>query len=194
MTWSAPVALVVPAERAVSLDQAKEFLRIDDDVDEFDGQIDAFLAAAIDQLEATCSIRLSAQTVRIGASDLSDLLRLPIGPVSALTAVEYTDRSGEVRAIDPADLELIGGDLDGGIRTVIGKGWPNDIRSGRDAIRVTLEVGYDIVPAQLQTAVLLMVSDQFEFRTSAVTGTVAARIPTSMAVETLIANHRVWLS
>ena len=43
------------------------------------------------------------------------------------------------------------------------------------------------------TAMLLMTADLFANRETVVTGTGAQKVPTSMQVDALLANYRIWL-
>lgn len=191
--WSAPITVTPPASEPLTLAVVKEFLAIEADETLNDAQLGRFIAAARTQIEAITGTRLVAQTVRCGASDWSDLQQLPIGPVRSIEAIAFDDVTGTEQQLTSADWQLFGAGLARGIRTPIGKIWPGGKRSGPDTIRVTLAVGYDQVPASLATAMQIMIADLFAQRESVVVGTVAAQVPTSMQVESLIANFRIWL-
>ena len=190
--WSAPVTTAGPAAEPVSVDEAKEFLSIDPDETEFNTLIGSLIVAARQQVEAMTGTRLVEQTVRLEASEIGDLGRLPIGPVSAVTAIVYDDTAGAEQTFAAADYELFGAGLERGIRTKVGKGWPNDVRNAVGAIQVTAAVGYETLPKPLWTAILLMVGDLFANRETVMTGSVA-KIPMSMSVEAQLANFRIWL-
>lgn len=190
--WSAPVSTIAPLAEPVTLAAAKEFLSVAADETGFDALIAAFAAAAREQVEAMCGIRIMPQTVRLGASCWGDLARLPIGPVSAVAAIRYDDDAGTEQLLDPGVYELFGAGLERGIRTQVGERWPGGVRGGRDCVRVDLAVGYAAAPGPLWTAILRMTADLFAHRESVVVGTVAAKVPTSMQVEGLLANFRIW--
>ncbi|MDG6079757.1 hypothetical protein E3U23_11210 [Erythrobacter litoralis] len=193
MAWSVAATVAPPATEPVALEEAKEFVSIDADVTEFDKLLASFIAAARGHTEDRTNTRLVDQTVELLADEWCDLLRLPIGPVTAIEAISFDDRSGEARAIVLDTVELCGQGLWRGIRPRTGQGWPNDLHSQSEAIKVRLRVGYDLLPPVIKTALLLMVSDQFAFRESGVIGTVAAETKSSMRVDALLANHRIWL-
>ena len=125
--------------------------------------------------------------------DWSDLLSLPIGPVSEVVSINFDDAYGTDQMLDSSAYELVGAGLSRGIRTKIGCSWPNGIRRAAGVIRVKLTVGYEALPAPLKAALLLMVSDQFAFRESGVVGTVTAEMKSSMRVDALLGNYRIWL-
>jgi len=190
--WAAPILLSPPASEPVSLAEAKQFLRIDEGDTSFDSELGGFIAAAREQIEAITGTRLVEQAVELRADGFADLARLPIGPVIAASAIVYDDSAGVEQEVDAENYELFGSNLEQGIRPVFGATWPvGAVRAG--AVRVAATVGYNTVPKPIWTAILLMIGDMFAFRETAVTGTVAYKIPTSASVENLLANYRIWL-
>lgn len=190
--WSAPVIIVEPASEPVSLDEAKEFVSIEADETEFDTLIAGLIVAARQQVEAVTGTRLVEQTVRLEASEIGDLARLPIGPVTSVSGIVFDDLSGAEQSFAGTDWEVYGTGLERGIRTKVGKGWPNSVRNAVGAIRVTAVVGYETLPRPLWTAMLLMVGDLFANRETVATGSMS-QIPMSMTVEAQLANYRIWL-
>jgi len=191
--WSAPVLITAPVSEPVTLDAAKEFLSIEPDEVLNDAQIARFIAAARSHVEDVTATRLMPQTVQIGASWWTDLARFPIGPVIAVDEVSWTDFAGVDQLLNLDDFELFGQGLERGLRAKAGVTLPSGLRRGRDAIRVTLQVGYADVPPSIHSAILIMVADQFAQRESFISGTIAAKVPSSMQVDALLSNHRIWL-
>jgi uncharacterized phiE125 gp8 family phage protein len=190
--WSAPVTLTPPASEPVSIDEAKEFVAVEAEEVLYDQQLARFITAAREQVEAVTGTRLVQQTVRCAANDWHDLTALPIGPVRSVTAIAYDDAAGSEQSLPEANWELFGSGLQSGLRPAYGTAWPAALRR-QDAIRVTLELGYETVPGPLKTAILIMVADLFAQRESFAIGTVAARVPSTMQVESLLTNYRIWL-
>lgn len=193
MSWSAATLVTPPATPAISVEQAKIFLRIDADTADFDGALADFTAAAIEQIEGMCSTRLAPQTVELLADEWNDLARLPIGPVTAITSIHYQDRAGVEQLLEPERYELFGAELERGIRLTVGSGWPKDQRAVTGAIRVTLVAGWATLPSPVRTAALYHVGDLFAFRETAVVGTIATKVPMSATAEDWLVNHRIWL-
>lgn len=189
--WSAATLVTPPATPALALDQVKEFVRVDGD--DYDVQLEAFAAAAVDHIGKVCSIRLAPQKVQLLADDWSDLAQLPIGPVSQIEAIHYIDVAGAEQLVDAARYELAGADLVTSVRPSVGSVWPNDVRAVAGAIRVTLTVGYTDLPPSVLAAALYYTSDLFAFRETAVVGTVTAKVPMSGTVEAFLSNYRIWL-
>lgn len=190
MSWSAPVTTVAAAAEPLDVVAVKEFLRIDGG-DE-DGVLGTFIASARSHVEDVCGIRLAAQTVELQADEWSDLMALPIGPVTAVTAIAYDDRDGVAQALDAAVYELAGVGLATGIRTKVGQSWPNGVRRAGRAIRVTLQVGYAELPEAVEIAMLLMCGDLYKNRETGVVGTVSSEIKSSMRVDALLSNYRMF--
>lgn len=193
MAWSSAVLIAEPGEEPISVDQAKEFVSIDADVEEFDALLSSFIEAARGHVEAVTSTRLVEQTIELQADEWSDLLALPIGPVSEVVSISYEDALGVAQSVDANAYELTGAGLARGIRTKVGHGWPHGIRHAVGVIRVRLTVGYESLPAPIKAALLLMVSDQFAFRESGVVGASTSDMKSSMQVNALLGNHRIWL-
>ncbi len=190
MSWSAPTLITAPASPAIALEQLKEFVRVESN--EFDTQLTFFAAAAVDHIERLCSIRLVPQGVQLFADSWSDLDRLPIGPVTDVVSIHYDDVAGAEQLLDPAHYELVGADLETGIRLSVGSIWPV-ARAVGSAIRVNLTVGYQDTPPAVLAAALYHASDIFAFRETAVVGTVSSQIPMSATAEAMLGNFRIWL-
>lgn len=190
--WSAPVVLSGPMAEPVTLADAKAFVSVDADESSFDALISAFVAAAREQVEAVCGIYAAPVSVRVDASCWADLARLPVAPVSAITGIVWDDADGAAQTLAATVYELAGTGLAPAIRLKPGQSWPAGLRAGEGVIRVTLAAGYADLPGPLWTAIQLMAADLFAHRETAVVGTVAAKVPTSMQVDHLIANFRRW--
>ncbi len=193
MAWSSAITVTEPIEEPISVDQAKEFVSIEADVGEFDALLASFIEAARGHVEAVTGTRLVEQTIELLADEWSDLLTLPIGPVMGIVSIGYDDPQGVGQTLDANTYELTGAGFERGIRTKVGYRWPSGIRRAAGAIRVRLTVGYGSLPAPIKAALLLMVSDQFAFRESGVVGTVTAEMKSSMRVDALLGNYRIWL-
>ena len=179
MAWSSPIVVTAATSEPVAATEVKTFLRIDGTA--LDSQIDAFIAAARDEIEQTTSTRLLTQTIKISADFFEDLACLPIGPVTSVTALKYVDVAGDEQTIDPAVYELFGAGLEAGIRLKVGQSWPA-ARAASGTIRATLVVGYgdaDAVPPSLHLAMLRLVRGMLD--------------DAPADVEAQLVNHRIWL-
>ena len=193
MAWSPAITVAEPIGEPISVDQAKEFVSIEADVSEFDLLLGSFIEAARGQVEAVTGTRLVGQTIELLADEWRDLLALPIGPASDIVSISYDDVHGNGQTLDAAVYELTGAGLARGIRPKVGHGWPTGLRRSGGVIRVRLTVGYATLPPSIKAALLLMVSDQFAFRESGIVGAATSDVKSSMRVDMLLANYRIWL-
>ena len=150
--------LVPPAASAVSLEQARAFLRV-----AYGGEDDLLadlVAAAVAQVEALTSPRLMAQTLRIDldcwpeTALASGWLELPVRPVRDVTLItangeDVTDQFELMASPWPRLWPL--------------SFWP----PGGDGISITLEAGYagaDDIPADLLLAVRELAANGYHRR------------------------------
>jgi len=180
--WSKPVIIEPPASEPITLAQAKQFLRLDEDETGFDAELGVHIAGARGRVESMTGSRMVLQTVDLAADGFPDLERLPVGPVTEIVAVDYRDRTGIEQTISLDALELFGAGLEQGVRLVAGNRWPA-ATSAKGAVRVRVIVGYGEagagVPDAVRTAMLLQVRALFD--------------DSSIDLEPWIINDRIWL-
>jgi uncharacterized phiE125 gp8 family phage protein len=161
--WSAPVVVTPPVAEPLALAAAKEFARVDGSA--FDTEISSYIAGARDSIEAMTSTRLITQAVEVRADSFADLDRLPVGPVQAVSEIRYLDSAGAEQLLDQATYELVGSDLDCGIRPSVGANWPSAaVREGAIAVQLTVGYGDDAaaLPGDLNLALLYTVRGLFD--------------------------------
>jgi uncharacterized phiE125 gp8 family phage protein len=177
--FMSPATIVAPEDTAVTLQQAKQFLRMDSPV--FDAELATHVAGACGQIEAITGTRFIEQTVLLRAGSFRDLELLPIGPVQDVTDIAYLDAAGGVQTLDPDTYELFGAGLEKGLRPAAGGAWPST-RGAADAVRVTAIVGYGAsadVPDAVRTAIFLTIKALFEGN--------------PIDVDSWLVNDRIWL-
>src|SRR5690606_34956771 len=93
--------LAGPAEEPVSLAEARAFLRLDDTAE--DGLVQTLIAAARLHIEGTTARAMLHQSWRLvlDAWPASREIRLPVGPLVAVSAVTAFDAAGEPQELDP---------------------------------------------------------------------------------------------
>ncbi|SEQ60379.1 head-tail connector protein [Sphingobium sp. YR768] len=187
------VIVTVPPERFVSVDQAKQHLRVDGGDDDL--LITAFIDAAtmhIDGPDGWLGRAIGVQTLEAGLDGfVYEQISLPYPPTLSVEGIVYDDASGIERVLDPSAYEFRGG--------VIGSAWGNSwpttklCRGPSRSVRVTYRAGYETVPAPIVVAILMMVGDLYRFRTTASDMSMATSvIPMSVGVETLLQPYRVY--
>lgn len=171
-------------EAVLALNAAKTFLRVDgDDQDEL---IAALRDAALDWVERHTARSFEARAWRWTTSGFDIALRLPIGPVVGVDAIEYLDIAGVPVALAEDRMIVRGGQ----VLTAAGFSWP--ATSVADAaVSVEFNAGLadpgDIPPALVAAAKLLL-GHLFANRETVITGTIATEVP--FGVMTLCAPFR----
>jgi uncharacterized phiE125 gp8 family phage protein len=176
--WQSPVIVTAPAAEPISLAQAKQYLRLDEEETGFDAELEVQIAGARGRVESVTNTRLVNQVVELRASSFADLDRLPIGPVAGVIDLAYTDPAGEEQSLGPDDVVLDGAGLEMALRPLAGR-WPS--KSAQVTVRVTVGYGADgaALPPAIRIALLQQVRELFD-------GTPAD-------LETWIVNDRIWL-
>lgn len=187
------VVVVTPPEPVVSLEDAKEHLRVDHDDD--DALITGLVAAAIGHLDGPSGWlgrALGRQTMELTLDSFaglegSGIIRLPFPPVASVAAVKYIDRTGIEQTADPATYRLIDGAL---LAPVFNGRWPLT-RCDYESVRVTYLAGYLELPQPIRVAILMLVAQWYAGRDSV---TRDEQIPRTLpfGVEALLAPYRVW--
>jgi hypothetical protein len=180
--------VTAPAVEPVTLDEAKEHMRITNN--DSDGFIEALITEARQMLESISSVNFITQTWVLtidnwpGAKDawwggiregaISDLfggyasVALPRYPLQSISGINVYDEAGNATAVTVADVF----DVDtesrrGKIVLKSNAAWPVALRPS-NAIKVTYVAGYgdaaSDVPAALKRAVRSMVAYMFEHR------------------------------
>ncbi|EQB03684.1 hypothetical protein L286_11710 [Sphingobium sp. HDIP04] len=119
------------------------------------------------------------------APEFDRILHLPFPPIIDVTSIEARTGSGW-DVIDPSIYDLRGAE----VWRKSGANWPTWL-DDQEAVKISYRAGYEIIPAPIKAAILLMVADLFRSRASFATMTVA-QVPMSVTVERLLAPYRVW--
>lgn len=183
--------LSAPATTPVSVAEVKAQMRVDHDDD--DTLIGTLVDAAVDMVDGTGKLGRAMVTQSWGqwADQAPGWVPLRMGPVQALTAVDYYDADGVLQAATLSDFEIF---RDGELylaKPKSGAAWPAaQVRP--DAIRISWTAGFGDdaadVPAGLRAAIKLIVAHWYEHR-EAVTVDGLADLP--MGADMLIGLHRV---
>lgn len=179
--------LAGPAEEPVSLAEAKAFLKVDDDAE--DGLITTLIGAARLHIEGVTGRALVAQSWRkvIHAWPESRMVRLPVGPVSAIAAINAVDESGASHEIG---LEAFSLDGDMLVVPAVVMGMPR--LQSRQGIEIDYLAGFgdaaEDVPADLRTALLGLVAHWHEHRDTVIAPGSGAVVPSGF--DRLVAGYK----
>lgn len=197
------VRVITPPLPWLDLATAKTHLVVTHALDDtlIQGYINA-ACAAIDGPDTFLNRAIGPQTLELRTDDFRGdgygVIRLPCPPLIDILSVTYLDASGVERTVTADTYDTASGPA---IRPAFGKAWPTAAVYA-EAVRIRYRAGYAVdseadplvsrPPAPIVTAALLMVGDLYANRESVVTGTIAAAIPMSVTVETLLAPFRAW--
>lgn len=174
----------------ININQAKLQLRVDTSAD--DDLINDLIVTARQYVEKYCGITLIAAEATMTFPHFYALDRLTFAPVTEIAEIRYLDTTGVEQILDAATYELVNADADElrpMVRLAYSKFWPA-LRPVEDAVRVTASVGYATVPAPITRAMMLLITQWYDYREPIavdVKGT-PAELPNAMM--SLLANYR----
>ena len=145
---------VAPSATIVTLQAAKDYLRVD--YSEDDTLITSLIEAARIRLEQYASVAMTPRTLKVVAY-VDEFIELPYAPINTISLVEYWDGAAWVT------LEL-------GNYRVIGDTYKKVYFTSpiMSDFRFTYTCGYATTPESMKTALLKMVGDLYEYRESSV--------------------------
>lgn len=180
-----------PAAEAVTLTEAKAFLKIDTS-DEND-LITILSQAAREMVEIRIGRSLITQTrtIKMDYFPKTDTILLPNGPVQSVTSVKYYDEDEALQTLSASDYWV---DITSGIsRIVVKDSWPS-IYDMPNAVVIVYVCGYGAsstyVPKPLKQAIYLIMAHLYENRQNViVSGSSTGVLEIPMGAEYLMSNY-----
>ena len=145
---------VAPSATIVTLQAAKDYLRVD--YSEDDTLIQSLIDTARIRLEQYASVAMTARTLKVVAY-VDEFIELPYAPINTISLVEYWDGAAWV-TIEVGNYRVLGD-------TYKKVYFTSPIMS---EFRFTYTCGYATTPESMKTALLKMVGDLYEYRESSV--------------------------
>lgn len=152
--------LVAATTEPVTLDEAKEQLRIDSAFTLDDSLLSAYISAARDRCENYCNRYFTTQQILTvfysSFPNAGAAIELPYSDLTSVDQISYTDSDNQIVNIDGADYSE---DL---IKQVIypTDSWPVDASS----YRITMTTNAPVELSGVKQAILMMVADMYEHR------------------------------
>lgn len=175
-----------PTVEAVTLQQAKLWLRVDGD--EENALISALISAAVAHLDGWTGVlgrALEEQTWELALDAFpSREIHLPLGPVVGVTSIKYDDAEGVEQTVDAADYYVDARSTDGWVIPVSAFAWPAPM-SAANSIRVQWVAGTGTPPA-IGAAILLHVGHLYANREAAA----EAKVALPLGFDALVAPWR----
>lgn len=188
--------LVVPPEQEpVTLDEAKNWLRVDHSED--DGLIGGLVAAAREECELITGRQLPVATYNyyLDRWPDGDTLYLPRPPLQSVVEVAYIPAAGGGETIwDSSNYLVDVRSVPGRLVLAPGRAWPQ-ARGVPNSVRVKFVCGYESVPEPLRGWIRLRIGDLYEIRQSVVIENRLEQPVRSAHVrwyDGLLDNYRVW--
>lgn len=184
--WSRLVRTVAPASPVITLDEAKRHLRVSHDDDNSDITELVEVATAAIEGPNGIGIALNEQTWRMSLDHFPCEVVIPLGPVTEITSICYTDADGDAATVDSWRTDLDTQPCR--IWPARDTAWPA-ITCEPGAVKITFKCGFEQVPADLKAAVKLLVGHFYEHREAVTSDLKAVDLP--MGIPAILERYRV---
>lgn len=159
------VVIAPPQDRAVTLEEARQQLRLD--ARDEDLLLGAKLDAAQAEFELQTGLKLCEQTLELQLEGWEDEITVPVRPCT-VAEIRYTDSNDAAQILPEADYVARRRHGFTRVRPAAGKSWPE--RGADCLIQITLLAGFADTAPDLQiarAAILVKVASMFENREGA---------------------------
>lgn len=195
--------VVTPPADFVSLAEARAHLRMfDADDTSEDDVISALISAAIGNLDGPAgtlgraigpqTLELTLDRFPVDRGGCRQGIILPLPPGVSVTSVTYTKPDGTSGTVAGLRTLSAGSLSPAMVLPAVGSSWPQTINEPGSVV-VLYEAGFEVVPAAIKHAVLLLVSHLFEHREAALdTGAKFGLLELPFGVRALVEPYRYW--
>ena len=175
------IVITKPTQRFISLDEAKNHLKIDVDCNTDDDLILSLIEASHEIVEKYADIYIGSQTVAMQMDSLQGsiyglyyLLEVPKYPINSITKIEYKDENGVYQTLSTAKYEV---DLVSNPARIYFYETPVYSYNYLSNIKITFNAGYLDIPYTLKAAMMMIIGHLYENRQDVVTGTMVNELP-----------------
>lgn len=177
MNWTSLNRIApLPPEYPVTVDQAKDHLRMDADSTVDDELVNRYIAAATDWVEKFTNRALCQQTWAMRLDDFprctgarGRYIELPKPPGISVASITYVDTAGVTQTLATDRYAVFADDWQPFVTEAYGTTWPS-VRSQPGAVTVTFVAGYakegssyrTNVPDALKAAIWMHVQGQYD--------------------------------
>ena len=179
-----------PATTAISLAEAKAFLRVDSDYDDDDSYITSLIGVATNVVEQFTRRRLITQTYNIYYDEFPPFMDLQVGNVASVTHVKYYDTDNTLQTLDTSEYDVDIRVKPGRIYQAEDGNFP-DTYERANSVEVEFVVGSaasDVEDA-IKQAMYIVIGRYYENRQDVVMGTQVNELP--LMVEHLLTPYRL---
>lgn len=155
----------------ISLAIARKQLQLEEDFTEDDTLIQLYIDAAITEAENYTNIEISEKKFRVDGKSFEDALTFSKQKIQAIDSIKYIDVDGVTQTIAAEKYSLQKVDkYENKITFSEDYTLPEVKEFTPNAVQISVTVGYESgkVPKAIQKALLLMITNSYEFRNDAV--------------------------
>jgi uncharacterized phiE125 gp8 family phage protein len=186
--------ITAPTSYPVTLNEAKLHCRVDGA--EQDALLNIYIAAATNYVEQYLGRAIMTQTWELVLDSFSDAILIPKGPVQSIASVKYFDTSEILQTLDSASYVLDNVSDPAWIVRPTDTSYPA-VADGVNNVIIRFDAGYTTVPEAIRAAILLLVSQWNDERSSisSVRQSVTSDggVPTlPNTVDALLTNYRAF--
>lgn len=155
--------IAAPAALAVTLAEAKETLRIDDDDTSLDALIGIWIRGVTAEAEHTARCRFVNRAMRVTLDTFTPAVRLA-APTFSVESVKYVDALGAPQTLDAQDYFADVATKPGYVVPAVGKAWPATAAINAVTVDFTAGFGPDetTVPDCARLYILARLAEQWE--------------------------------
>lgn len=178
------VLVTAPTFQPITLEEFKNFARIDND--EEDQVVQMMIESATAYCQEVTRRQFATATWDTKFDDFPSAgeVLLPKSPLASVTHVKYWDADGAEQTFSSANYEVDAGSFmtPGLVSLVQGASWPatRSTKVNRVTVRHVSGQSESAMDRRVKLAVSLMTSHMYEHREPIVTGTIVAGVPTSL--------------
>lgn len=179
-----------PATTAISLAEAKAFLRVDSDYDDDDAYITSLIGVATNVVEQFTRRRLITQTYNIYYDEFPPFMDLQVGNVASVTHVKYYDTDNTLQTLNTSEYDVDIRVKPGRIYQAEDGNFPSTYERA-NSVEVEFVVGSaasDVEDA-IKQAMYIVIGRYYENRQDVVMGTQVNELP--LMVEHLLTPYRL---
>lgn len=195
MNWNRLTRITAPAEAPLTLDEAKDHLRVETNAE--DSLILRLIDAATAMVDGPqgIGIALVSQEWEYKLDWFPPVIKIPLYPVRSIDAIEYVDDAGNTQTLAASRYQE---DVDSNPARVMpayNELWPT-IRWQLNAVTVRFTAGYAPdgednlvnIPQDIRSAMLLLVGHLYNNREAVAINTTATELP--LAVDHILGQYR----
>lgn len=186
MDYNYPYSLelvTAPEEEPVNVTEARDWLRMHEDITDDDDLIQQLIKTAREISENITNRALITQTWKVYFERFPyPAIRMPKPPLASVTHVKYYDTNGTLQTLAvTTDYVVNAKATPGVIVPAYGKYWPST-RGVPNAVEIQFVTGYGLpaaVPHTIKAAIKTLVGHLYEHRESVLIGLSATEVPQS---------------